>query len=291
MWLLINLSKKYTTKITYSIIFLDIPQDKILQEKPVEEIEILVKGNGFKLFVTNFLNNKIVFSLDRLKKKNKTDFYLLTSEQNKELQQKLTSGLELIKIIQDTIHFKLRTLTTKKVPIVPDLDLTYKLGYAAENITLEPDSIMISGSELQLNEIEKLKTKNEYFQEISKSFEVDLPIAELKNDESIKKSHEQVKVKIQIDKFTEGNFEIPIEIINTPDNLKLNIFPKKVKVTYKVGLKNYDKITGDLFEVICDYKKIKEDNPNYLIPELKKVPELISSVRISPQRIDFLIQN
>jgi len=289
MWLLINLSKKYTTTLTYSVEFLELPQDKILQETPVQKINVEVMGSGFYLFAANFSRKKLPLDLSKLKKKSKTDFYLLTAHQKAKIQEKISS-LEIVNIVEDSIYFKLGTLATKKVQVIPKLNLAYKLGYGTEKVTIEPDSISISGPELQLKKIKSITTKSLNLEDVSENITTKLAIEMSEEVSNVRVSHESVEVSVLIDEFTEGNFDIPIRIINIPKEIGLNTFPKKVKVTYKVGLKNYQKITEDLFHVVCDYNKTKENELTYLIPELKKEPELTSSVRISPQKIDFLIQ-
>ncbi len=289
MWLLINLSKEYTTKVTYYVIFKKLPQDKILQETPESKMEFLVKGNGFKLLSANFSNKKLSFLIDKLKNKSESDFYLLTENKKREIQNQLRSGLELIEIVKDTINFKIGTLKTKKIAVIPDVNLNYKIGFGLEEIIMEPDSILISGPELQIDKIQSIKTEKIEFQEISEDIVTQLKLELSDEAREIKTSHSLIAVNVKVDKFTEGSFEIPIEIVNAPKEVAFNTFPKKVKITYRVGLKNYNKITANLFKVVCDYNKTREANLEYLVPKLQNSPELISSVRITPQKIDFLI--
>ena len=57
IWLLITFSKEYTTVITYAVSYKNIPQNKLLQETPIKEIDITVKASGFKILRSNFKNN------------------------------------------------------------------------------------------------------------------------------------------------------------------------------------------------------------------------------------------
>ena len=102
-------------------------------------------------------------------------------------------------------------------------------------------------------------------------------------------SDNEIEAHIFTDKYTEGTFELPINITNIPSKLDLKVYPKKVTVTYKVGLKNYSKITEDSFEIVCDYKSSVDKGLTYLVPKFKKKSNLVSSVRVSPQKIDFLM--
>lgn len=99
-------------------------------------------------------------------------------------------------------------------------------------------------------------------------------------------SHSTAQINIAVDKFTEGEIEVPIFVKNAPKGI--NIFPKKVKVIYKVGLQNFNDITSDLFIVECDYLQSKKEI-NYLIPKIKDIPKTVDLVRIVPEKVDFLI--
>ena len=53
IWMLITLSKEYTTTITLPVNYSNLPQNKILIKEPVKEIDISVKGSGFNIIVSN----------------------------------------------------------------------------------------------------------------------------------------------------------------------------------------------------------------------------------------------
>lgn len=289
IWLLINLSKEYETKATYTLKFEGLSQDKIFQDKPSDKIDVQVKANGFKLFTSKFKSTEIVVSLDKVKKKNRTDYYVLPNLQKREIQNQLTSGVELIEVLKDTLHLKLGSLSVKKVPVVLAATINYKPGFGFSKMTISPDSIMISGPDLQLREIKEVKTEKVNFEDISEDIKKPLSIQLLEKYENMKYSNTSVNIEVAVDKYTEGTYDIPVEILNVPKGTTLNIYPKKVKVTYKVGLKNFNKISEDSFEVICDYKEMKVKGLTYLVPKFKSKPNLISSSRITPQKIDFLI--
>ena len=59
---------------------------------------------------------------------------------------------------------------------------------------------------------------------------------------------------------------------------------------FQVGLSNYKKIAASDFKVICDYKISNGQNKHYLVPKLIEKPSLVSSIRLVPDRIEYLIQ-
>lgn len=290
IWLLINLSKEYEVRVKYEVGFENLSQEKIFKETPIDRIYLSVKANGFKLFSNHFSSKKVIFSIDKLRRKGKSSsYFFLTNSQKGSVQNQLKSGIELIEILKDSIHFSLGTLETKKVPVTLESSIKFKLGFGIAETKIEPDSVIISGAASEIENIQSLKTQIADFKEVSEDIQTTLAVKYPENVGNIKFNTTSVDVNIHVDKFTEGSFDVPVKLVNVPSNVDVNIYPKKVTVIYKVGLKNYSKITEDSFEIVCDYKEAKEKGLTYLIPEFKNNSELVSSVRISPQKIDFLI--
>lgn len=290
-WLLINLSKEYTTTISYKVDYKAIAQDKILQENPINKIDIIVKATGFKLLSANFRSKKITFLADKLTQKGANNYFFSTKSQQEKVQGQLLSGLKLQQILPDTIYLKLGSLQTKKVPVIADLAIQYQLGYnKVKNVAVKPDSVLISGPELQLKEIKNLKTTHLELQGVSKNISKKLKIKLPEKAQKIKLNQTEVEISIVVDKFTEGTFELPVEVKNIPKGMRLNTFPKQVKVIYKIGLKKFNQVTKNSFNVVCDYQESKTNELTYLIPKISLQPNVVSSVRIVPEKIDFLIQ-
>lgn len=291
IWVLINLSKEYTTIFSYKIVYQKIAQNKILQEVPLEEIDVKVKASGFKLIVTNFSNKQLVLSADKLQKNSKSYYYFLPQKQELEIQKQLKSGLNLEKVMQDTLFLRLGTLASKKVPVLTNIAIEFKHGYdLLLPIKVIPDSILISGTELQLQTISNVFTKKIRLEDVYENQEKELIIEKPSTLKKIKLSHTKVNAFIEVDKFTEGEFSIPFTVENIPYGTQINTYPKKVKVVFKVGLNNFNKISPSSFKVVCDYRNSKENELSYLVPELEISSNLVSSVRIMPNKIDFLIQ-
>ncbi|MFV0248057.1 MAG: hypothetical protein ACK5H1_03735 [Tenacibaculum sp.] len=286
-WLLMNLSKEYTTEVSFAVNYQNLKQDKYLLTKPQENIELLIKGSGFKLIALSFMKKPIVFDLKNLKLKSNSLYYLLSKNIFTDIQKQLLSGLTLKSFNQDTIFFTISKLLTKKIPVIPDLKITYKKGYdLAKPIEIIPDSMSVFGTEKDLKNINSIGTEKILFNNISDNISQSFRVVE---PSKIKLKHKTVRLSISVDKFTEGKIEIPITVVDLPKDKNINIFPKKAVVIYKVGLKNFNAITESSFEVLCNYKESEEHNLPYLIPKLNIKNNKVLSVRLQPDKIDFLI--
>jgi hypothetical protein len=76
----------------------------------------------------------------------------------------------------------------------------------------------------------------------------------------VKFSTSSVVVSGNVEQFTEGNFEVPFEIINATELEKeeLTTLIKNVKVTFVIGLSDFESITKSDFTIVCDYSMSKK---------------------------------
>lgn len=290
IWALINLSKEYTSKVSYVVNYQELPQNKLLLEEPQKELVLLLKGTGFNLLSTKISNKHIFLKTDKSSQKSRNKFYFLPNEQKIFLQEQLPKGIRIEGVLQDTIYLNIGNLASKTIPVIAKTNLDFNAGYAlSEPIKIKPNNITISGDSQQINNIKSITTKKINLDNITDNFskEVSIEISEQLNN--IRLSHQKITISGVVDKFTEGEFEIPVTLENIPLGTQLNIFPKKVKVTYKVGLKDFGKVTKDSFEIICDFKQVLDSKLNYLIPKVKTKSTFVSSVKITPDKIEYLI--
>jgi len=291
IWLLINLSKEYTTTVWYEVSYKNLPQNKVFQQEPLQKIPLTIKATGFKLLSTNFKYKGIAFDLKKIQSEINGKNYILTNKQKQIVQDQLYNGLRLQQIEQDTIHLFLGSLSSKKIPVKANINVTFKYGCdLATPLQLIPDSVLVSGPKQKLDSLTYIDTKEIILNSISENTTQDVFLQKPSLSKKIKIAEEKVQIVLEVDKFTEGSFMVPFEIENLPKNTTVNTYPKNIKIVFKVGLSNFNKITANSFKVVCDYKESKENNLPYLIPKLVIKPVLVSSVRIKPTKIEFLIQ-
>jgi hypothetical protein len=291
IWLLITLSKEYVTTITLPVSYKELPQDKLLQSTPIKEIVIQVKASGFKIIRTNLKKKPIVIQTNNLLKKSVKDYYILAKRQKNNIQKQLLNQVQLLEILPDTIFLELGSLTSKKIPVKPTLDIHYHVGYdVLEPIKITPDSVIISGPESQVKNIKSLDLASLKLNDVKADFAEKVTIKKPLAIDNIKLNTRFVTISGTVEKFTEKSFPIPFNIVNLPENMELNTLSKNVEIVFIVGLSNFNKIDKNSFVVECDFSVSEKNNLSYLIPKVVRKPDLIKSFRVIPNKIDFLIQ-
>jgi len=292
MWLLITLSKEYTTTISFPIKYNKIAQNKLLQTTPITALEVVVKANGFSILRTRFNTNTIAINANALIKKTGSTYSLLVKKQKQRIQKQLPSGIALQQIIKDTLFLDLGSLVIRKLPLKPNVKINYHVGYdLSEEITLIPDSILVSGPENYISKLESIELLPVVLEDVMANFTKKVAIKMPKGIKNLKLDIKEITISGKVEKFTEGTLEVKYKIINIPEGISITTLSKKIQVTFIVGLSNFHKISENSFQIECDYSVSESNNLGYLIPKLVHQPSEIKSYKIISNEIDFLIQN
>lgn len=289
-WFMTKLSKEYDSSIKYPVSYINLPSNKLLQEKPSEYIDIRIRATGFKLISSKVSPQKLTIDASNIYGKSLTNYYLLLSQQKLSVQKQLNTGVKVAYFIKDSVHFKLGVLNQKKVVVKLISDLLFAEGFELNNsISIQPDSILLTGPKSTLDTISSVSTGLLQKKELNVSINEFLDIKEFNPDSNVSAEKDKVLITASVERFTEGSVEVPIKVINIPDGKQINTFPKFVKVTYRIALSNFNKIDSSTFLIECDYDISENNNLPYLIPKLIGSSSMIKNARISPQKIDFLI--
>ena len=290
-WLLTKLSNEYVTNVVYNIEYVNLPAAKLFQNTPDPSLELRLKATGFKLLGENINTKTLTIDLQNVRYSKGYKYFILSRTKQNELQKQLDKNIKLETINKDSLFFELGINKFKKVPVIADVDVRFKSGFNfSDKISISPDSIEIRGPEIQINKIDALKFKKLKLQDVAEDiyYEVQLELPE--NLDKVHYSEKAIKVVARVEKFTEGSFHIPFEIVGIPEDAKVTTYPKSVEIIFQVGISNYNKISADDFKVTCDYLFSKKNNHDYLTPVLVKKPSLVSSIKMSPDHIEYLIQ-
>lgn len=289
-WFMTKLSKEYDGTIKFPVIYNNLPDNKLLQENPLNFIEIHVKTSGFKLISAKVSPKKLEIDASNIYYKSLTDYYLLVSQQKLAIQKQMITGIEIDHFIRDSIAFNLGLLKVKKIPVNLFSDITFAEGYEfKEGININPDSITIKGPESILDTIAYVSTTLFQKKLLNSSIKEIVNIQNFSSDSNIRFQQDKIEISAIVEEFTEGEVEVPLTLLNLPNNKSINTFPKLVKITYKVALSNFNKISSSAFLIECDYNMSKINNLPYLIPKLVESSSLVRNIRISPLKIDFII--
>ncbi len=283
IWLLMEFAKEAVSQVSFKVEYVNMPTYKMFKETPITDLKATVKGTGFSLLDYKLNTKKVQFDLSKIDLE-KSKF------SPKQYITKFPNNISLLDIYPDSIPIILESKTTKKVPIRLLHNIKYRLGYhLVGDFVISPDSIIVSGIRSEISPITEVTT--ELFEKSNVYQNIDDKVAINKEFKNSSYSDLEVTIKGTVDKTTEGKVKIPIKFINVPEGVKIIPFPKEILVTYQTNLSNFKKVTPQSFEIVCDYNDYAKDTSlKYIRPMIVKKSEWISSLKMIPSEIEFLIQ-
>jgi hypothetical protein len=280
------MTKSYTLKSRVDINISDIPKHTIV-DSINRSFNVVIKSNGLKVWQYNISDKTYTISYNDIEK-DSSKIIINADEVKDFIVEKFGLKYDQVEIDNKFMSYSYKRRSSKYVPVTADFEVMYSPGYnSLSTLVVKPDSVLVSGAKSVLNKIDKVKTKKLEFREVSNSInrKVDL----LSPSEKVSLEESQVNLTLEVEKFSENSIFVDIQIINKPDNLELNIFPEKAKVSFLISLKDYEKISKIDFEIVCDYEKRFQDT-GIMIPEIQTYPDNILDPKLNIKKVDYLIK-
>ena len=181
------------------------------------------------------------------------------------------------------IYFTMDALKSKVVPIVLQSNVTTARQYDIYGIPMiDPSSVTIYGPQEVIDTIKTVRTEPLTMNNVSQNFDAILPLDLLGG--CIHSNVEEVKVEVQVEKFTEMDVEVPIKT----DSLKMRFFPETMSVKCLVAMRDYASIKPESFTVAVDKQQLKAMQP-LLDVRLAGWPPTVQIISTRPDKVEYLI--
>lgn len=291
-WFFTSLSEKYIYQTTYTINYTNIPENLLFQNTPSNQIQVQIEATGFEILSHKLRTKSLSFDLSEFKTFKKYSYYYLPNKQIHSIQKQIKKT-QLIHFNQDSLIVFLGNLKTKRVPIISQVQLSYKSGYKlTTKLLIVPDSLTIKGPEKYINNINSIQTSTQELIDINQDFNITTPLL-LPKKELDKLSFDVTEVKLigEVSKFTEGTLELDIHLPQIPENVHMELFPKIATIKYEVTFDNYQKIDSTSFHLTCKYPTENSRSKKKLELFLSDKPDFIKEYTIKPQEVTYLIRH
>ena len=290
IWLLNAMSKNYTSDIEYPMVYEDFPENKVFVGELPGHLDLQINSHGYALLRYKLFKKPVpisfhisAFNLSRGQDSSST--YILTRYLKDQISRQLPSELQLLEIKPDTLHFRFADRVTRKLKIKPDFNYSIVKQFTIKDeIRLTPDSVEVTGPDLIIDTLDYILTERLDLGELTKNYEDRVRLsqkAELTYDVS------RVECIIELERFTELQVSVPVEVLNLPDSILLQTFPSSIKINCKVGLSKYDRIENYPFRAVVDFEKIEERVPTLNV-SIQNMPDYLLGYEYYPKTVEYL---
>ncbi len=284
VWVSVSLSEQYFTTIEVPIKIVNLPSGYSFDSDVPEKLIVKLKIIGWKLLAL---------------RSSQLDFFVLSAPRDFRdgkinLKEALADNSwlaregEIISVSPELAEIKISRTVSKKVRIVPNVNLSFKDGFGiAKPVEISPDSVIITGTKTALEVIDSVLTDIHTELHLEKSMVFKLS---LKKQLGIRFSDESALVTYEIQKLLDKDFvDIVLEAVNLPADRQIGFYPEKITVNVRGGLDVLSRLTNKDFKAIVDYKEIITDSLGVITP-IVILPLFVEKKYIVPSKIRVVIR-
>lgn len=286
--ILSKLSQNYQGTLVFKVKPTNIKETQVILNDSSNQLNITLDTYGFKWL--RYAVSKPIVEVDLESDVILKDSILIWTEKKgfSNISKQFGKDIKVININPDSLVFRYDINQVKKVPVKADLDVSFLQGFnTLDSIKVTPDSIKLIGPASLLKGIDFIKTKHKSFSDLKGNVDKPIQLVVDSISDEVKVESNIVQFHLEVSKFTEGVVTLPVTILNVPEDVKINYFPKQITVKYATTINDFNSISEEDFKVECDYANSK--NRSYLIPKIVASPKNVKNIRLQEQQIEFII--
>jgi hypothetical protein len=288
LWLTNKLSHEYNGELYAKVNYINIPEGNILGGKTTQQLTLQIKTKGFNLLWLKLKGRKISIDVNINKLPQNRNF-VSTNRLKPDIAIQIAKEYELLAIHPDTLLYGLDKKYSKTIPVVLKSNLEFEQQYGLSGkIILNPSQVKISGPRQDINGIEKWETELVEYRNLKSNKEGTVKLKQ-PSLSGFNVEPEVVKYTIPVEEFTEQEIEVEIKMLNVPKKTNLVLYPKKVKITCQVAMKDFDKVKSSQFRVIADFENIDFSKNKYVDIQVVQSPDFVKRMQHSPRKAEYII--
>lgn len=287
LWIYVSMNSQYTTIVDLPL-FVNLPENRAIETPIPQTIRAQVRGAGWQLFNLNFSfpPRCVVTISEEMLQHGQTTFKLTRKVLEQGIQ--LPAKVEPLGFIPDTLAFLVGTVSRKRVPIYPVLDITLQKGFINTGIPhVEPDSVDIMGNRNILEHVDFWKTEPITLEDLYKPASITARLSDSLGN-IVQLSRSVVSVYLDVQQIAEMTFNnVPVELLSAPANNNILLQPSTISLTVRGGINQISILNQNDIKVYVDYADIVQNTTGILTPRVT-LPADISVLNMGPPRIRYV---
>lgn len=289
LWCALQFSKNYSKEIEFQIEYTKTDADKLVEVGSDTSVSLILEGNGFQLLKFYIFNNKLQLDTKKATVKSASDAYFTGKKMINIFKSALNYDGKITYSSKDTISLKYSKIITKAIPLKIVNIIQFSAGYTSlKGVETLKKEVKVTGAASILDTLKFIKTRELKLSGINKDYTGFVSLETNKVIKQLKIQDKKIPVSIKVDKLTEGEFTLPIKIVNVPKGQRVQLFPKEVTVVFGVTLKDYSQLKASDFLVEVNLGKANK-NSNTLGLKLVKKPNQVFNARLSEKEVQYIV--
>ena len=287
-WVLQTLNETYEEEYAIPLELRNVPNNVVITTELPKTLHITLRDKGSVLLSYKYTRRfkPIVVNFDDYA--NASGHVVIQgSEFTRQISSQLISSTQLLGTKPETLEFYYNYGLCKRVPVVVQADIQTGRLFSLANTFMSQDSVTVYASKELLDTITGAYTQPLRLKNVSDTTRVNAAFLPVRGAKFLPA---KVHLTFCIDRLVEKTVQVPVQQVNFPASKQLRTFPATVSVTFQVAMGQYRNITSDNFVLVVNYEDLLKNKTNLCHLSLKTIPTGVSHVRISPQDVEYIIE-
>lgn len=290
-WVAQKLEEVTSVRVTVPMKLANVPKDVIITTDLPREIQITVrdKGNELLPLFWNPILDTLRIDFNQYDTHEITDNTTLTPDVIQlMLKERIPAQSSISEMRPDTLLFAYNRGIHKKLPVRLRGSITAETQYNLDGYHFTPDSVEVYAPKKVLDTLRAAYTEVRLLNDLTESAQMQVPLI---HSRAMRFFPDTVTLDVNVDILTRKNIEIYVQGIDFPEGKELRTLPATVTLTYLVSATQAKSINTNLFQVAVSYNDIVNLHASKCKPHIISMPGSVSSAFITPQQVDFVIED
>lgn len=291
IWIIHNLSLKYSDYMSVPVRAHCSIKGHSEVSADDSEVSARCRTTGYKMlrsFLRSGSSVDVTFRAADMRHKGGDIFYLTPTDLKDYAHIIFGQDVAVEYFVTDTLFFRFPYENYKKVPVLPISAITYRSQYMADGqLEIFPDSVLVYGEPLRLENINAVYTKPVNYTELSKDVS---GIVKLEKIKGIRFSLPEVRYALRVKRFVEIVRSVPVTTISVPAGKNMVVYPAVVDVSLKCSFPLVDDPERGL-RIEADYNDLQKSLGGRCILKPASLPRGIITCETAPVSVSCIIED
>jgi len=288
VWLIHNLSQKYTGVVTVSVLAKSSLKGRaVIAAEPVS-INARCHATGFRLVRMRQSRKDVVVEMqaDDFSYSESDDKYVIEeSSLVKYAPGIFGEGVSLETFLNQSYSFSFPRENNRTVPVRPVVNASFKPQYmAAGPMRIQPDSVVIYGSDSLLESVEAIVTRPITINDASRNRS---GVSRLVSVPGVRMSESEITWAMDVVRYVEQRSQVHISVRGAPAGVNLTILPSIAEATFLCRFPSRVN-PAEVCEFYVDYAEFSKSISGSCIVHCTNLPQGVIEWSIDPEVVDCM---
>ncbi|MBR6601619.1 MAG: hypothetical protein IKK87_07210 [Bacteroidaceae bacterium] len=287
-WYLTTMTGEYEMEYSPKLRLKNVPDGILVVEPLPEQFDIVLRDKGDKLVEYKARGKFKELVIDyRHYTHTQGHTAIYGKELYKLIASHLSSSTQVVSMSLDTLQYYVAPSRGVKVPVRAKGRIEADGQYGIHRINMTPDSVTVYAAPSYTDSLKVVYTPEVHYVELTDSVSKTLT---LNTCRGVKYVPSEVQLHVAVSPYVTKSVEIPISGYLFPYGVSLKTFPSKAKVSFRISLEDYAKVTEKDFALQVHYAQIQDNPSGKVALRLETHSDNVYNIKVEPAEVDYLLE-